>query len=108
MAPAQLDLRKYLTKSVDELITRYSEVCNELVTLRVFLGESKAQEHRGKIKEFWANQSGSVAARNRAGDFMVAEISSTILETEGQISALVEERGFIERLLGWEDAITKR
>lgn len=98
----------YLEWPSNQLWLRYSEVCSELSNLHIELATMKAQEHRTKTTEFWQDQGASVAARNRAADAAAAEMTSSIMETEGQVKALYEEQQFIEHLVKDYDATDVR
>lgn len=88
----------------DRLLKRLHEIVIELVEHHRSLALLLAAEKEGRVAAWHEAQpidgKDSVSWRDRISDFNITPLSTDIIKLKGEIAALIEERNYIQLLLG--------
>lgn len=94
-----IDFTDYITLPVDKLLHRLGQVCSDLAGTYEEHAFTKSSEIQAKAAAWGNSNIESVTAREKTAVYSAASITSTLMDLEGKIKALIEERDYLRMLV---------
>lgn len=93
------DFNPYLMAETDFLLERLGQVVTDIANMYEEIGMIQATEIREKAHALQSSQESSSSGRRDRVSMTVVEPPATLAELGGQLSALIEEKWYIVRIL---------